>query len=212
METQKRKLSKSGEPRYLSGPYFGSMCRMREALSNPWNSSFKITPIKTLYRSSIVPPETPGIVSIRLPETVTALQAGALYHWFLTINFECPLDGLVTRQINGWVQRVVPDAKLINLLKNATPEQQAILYAKHGIWFDALTTLGDLRRSKPKELGAIKTWNRLLQSIGLENLKTKPIVNCCIPNHCSYTGENNSSSPANSRSPIRKHLNAIGSR
>jgi Domain of Unknown Function (DUF928) len=71
-----------------------------------------------------------------------------------------------------------PTTPLI-LLKNATTEQQRILYAKNGIWFDALTTLGDLRRSKPKELNAIENWNRLLQSIGLENLKTKLIVNCC---------------------------------
>jgi Domain of Unknown Function (DUF928) len=134
-----------------------------------------------LYRSGIAPPETPGIVSIRLPETVTALKSGALYHWFLNINFECPSDGSVTRQINGWVQRVAPDSTLTKLLKQATPEQQAILYAKNGIWFDALTTLGDLRRSKPKDLSAIENWNRLLQSIGLENLKTEPIVNCCTP-------------------------------
>jgi hypothetical protein len=136
---------------------------------------------RDLYRSLIMPPETPGIISIRLPETVTPLKSGALYHWFLNINFECPSDSLVTRQINGWVQRVAPDSKLTELLKNATPEQQAILYAKNGIWFDALTTLGDLRRSKPKDLSAIENWNRLLQSIGLENLKTEPIVNCCTP-------------------------------
>lgn len=134
-----------------------------------------------LYRSGIVLPETPGIVNIKLPETVTALKAGALYHWFLNITFDCPSDGSVTRQINGWVQRVAPDSKLTQLLKNATPAQQAILYAKNGIWFDALTTLGDLRRSKPKDLSAIENWNRLLQSIGLENLKTQPIVNCCTP-------------------------------
>jgi Domain of Unknown Function (DUF928) len=134
-----------------------------------------------LYRSWIVPPETPGIVRVGLPETATALKPGTLYHWFLNISFECPSDASVTRQINGWIQRVAPDAKLTEMLKNATPEQQAILYAKHGIWFDALTILGDLRRSKPKELSAIENWNRLLQSIGLENLKTEPIVNCCKP-------------------------------
>jgi Domain of Unknown Function (DUF928) len=134
-----------------------------------------------LYRSEIVPPETPGIVSIRLPETVTALKPGVLYHWFLNITFDCPSDSSVTRQINGWVQQVTPDSTLTKLLKNATPTQQAILYAKNGIWFDALTTLGDLRRSKPKDLSAIENWNRLLNSIGLENLKPEPIVNCCIP-------------------------------
>ncbi len=140
-----------------------------------------------LYRTWIVPPETPGIVSIRLPEAV-ALEPGMLYHWFLNIDFQCLSDASVTRQINGWVQRVAPDSNLTKMLKNATLEQQAILYAKHGIWFDALTTLGDLRRSKPKELSAIENWNRLLQSIGLENLKTEPIVNCCTPKSLDIIG------------------------
>ena len=145
-------------------------------------------PAKDLYRSAIVPPDSPGIVSIRLPATVPPLETGKLYQWFFKVRLQCGSGvSTVKPQIqkesrSGWVQRVSPDASLASQLKQATPQQRAALYAQNGIWFDVLTTLGDLHLSNPQDTRLTADWHGLLQSVGLEKLTTKPLIQCCKPN------------------------------
>ncbi len=145
------------------------------------------SPNQELYRSAIVPPATPGIVSIRLPATVPPLETGKLYQWFFKVRLQCsPGESgakpqLQKEELYGWVQRVNPDAGLTSQLKQATPQQRVSLYDQNGIWFDALTTLGELRLSNPQDARFTEDWNRLLQSVGLEKLIAKPLVPCCQP-------------------------------
>ncbi len=47
------------------------------------------------------------------------------------------------------------------------------LYAANGIWFEALSTAGYLRRRDPKDT----SWAALLQAVGLNDLVNEPIVN-----------------------------------
>jgi hypothetical protein len=143
------------------------------------------SPAKDLYRGAIVPPDTPGIISISLPATVAPLEVGKLYKWFFKVRLQCHSGASAAKpqiqkeELYGWVQRVSPSPALINQLKQATPQQQASLYAQNGIWFDALTTLGKLHLANPQDAQLRKDWNDLLQSVGLEELTTKPLFPCC---------------------------------
>jgi hypothetical protein len=139
-------------------------------------------PAKDIIRTTLTPPETPGIINFRLPETVPPLATGKLYQWFFKIRLQCGSSQSMARQkeeLYGWVQRISPSATLINQLKQATPQQQAILYAQSGIWYDALTTLGELRLTNSQNAPLTKNWNQLLQIVGLEKLATKPLIQCC---------------------------------
>jgi hypothetical protein len=141
------------------------------------------SPAKDMYRSAIVPPEAPGIVSIHLPATVVPLEVGKLYKWFFKVRLQCGSSALVAKiqkeDLYGWVQRVNLSATLRSQLKQTTPQQRASLYAQNGIWFDALTTLGELRLTNSQDSQLMKDWNSLLQAIGLEKLAAKPLASCC---------------------------------
>lgn len=137
-------------------------------------------PSQTLYRASVVIPEKPGIISVRLPASTPPLQTGKMYHWFFKMKVICNPQQPVEREyLEGWVQRVNPNPKLANSLKQATVYQRVGLFAENGIWYDALTTLGELRRVKPQDANLATDWINLLQSVGLEKLANQPLTNCC---------------------------------
>jgi Domain of Unknown Function (DUF928) len=137
-------------------------------------------PSQTIYRAAVNPPSNPGIVSIRLPETTTPLQPGKMYHWFLKVKVNCNNQQPAELQyVEGWVQKINPDSRLAENLKQATPQQQVALYAENGIWYDALTILAKLRLDNPKDTSVIADWTNLLKSVGLENLAEQPLINCC---------------------------------
>ncbi len=140
-------------------------------------------PSKTLYRASVTPPITPGIVSVRMNETAAPLQVGKMYHWFLKLKINCnPQQPAESEYVEGWVERVNLNSTLEVYLKQATPEQQAALYAENGIWYDSLTTLAKLRLVKPKDTALVTDWTSLLKSVGLENLVNQSLLNCCQTN------------------------------
>lgn len=145
------------------------------------------SPARELYRSAIVPPTAAGIISIQLPASVPPLEVGKLYQWFFKVRLQCGSDLAAAKpqiqkeDLNGWVQRVSPSLAFTNQLKQATPQQQAALYAQNGIWFDALTTLAEQRLTHPQAARLLADWQTLLRSIGLESLTTKPLIPCCQP-------------------------------
>lgn len=140
------------------------------------------SPAIDLYRTTITPPAIPGIVSVQLPTTVPSLEVGQGYQWFFKVRLHCgtsPTVGqsqLLKETVSGWVERVSPSAVLLSQLKVATLSQRAVLYAQEGIWFDALTTLAELRLSEPQNAEFLEEWIRFLQTVGLEKLAAKPII------------------------------------
>ncbi|AFY34519.1 DUF928 domain-containing protein [Calothrix sp. PCC 7507] len=137
-------------------------------------------PGKTIYRTLVTPPQTPGIVSIHLPSSTEPLEIGKMYHWFFKVRVKCdPQQPAQLEYVEGWVQRVSPNPSLAERLKQATPQQQVGLYAENGIWYDALTTLAELRRAKPQDATLKADWTSLLNSAGLEKLTTQPLIDCC---------------------------------
>lgn len=135
-----------------------------------------------VYRAAIAPPNTPGIISIRLPETAPALETGQLYQWFLIARIQCNINQPATRsqltkeQLTGWIQRISPDTLLKAQLKQASPEQKMMLYAKNGIWFDTLTTLAELRLANSQDARLTQNWNTLLKTVELDKSTMKPLI------------------------------------
>ena len=138
---------------------------------------------QTLYRTVVTIPEVPGIISIPLNANTPPLQVNKMYHWFFKIKVICNPQQPPERQyVEGWVQRVNPNPQLVDSLKQATPQQWVNLYAENGIWYDALTTLAELRLSKPEDPTLAMEWMNLLKSVDLENLAKQPLIKCCQDN------------------------------
>ncbi|NMF65515.1 hypothetical protein DP113_34365 (plasmid) [Brasilonema octagenarum UFV-E1] len=123
---------------------------------------------------------TPGVISVNLPTTEIPLKIGQYYHWYFLIDCN-PQSRSDDIAVEGLVQRIAPKDELIRRQKTATPRQQVALYAQAGIWQDAVTTLGELRRAKPQDATLKADWKDLLESVGLEDIATEAIAPCCTP-------------------------------
>ena len=131
---------------------------------------------QTIYRTPVSVPSTPGIMAVQIPATVGGLAIDQPYHWFLKVRAVCePNQAPTLEYVEGWVQRTQLAKGLSDRLAQATPQQQAALYAENGIWYDALTTLAELKLAQPNDRAIAQDWTDLLKAVGLEKLATQPL-------------------------------------
>ncbi len=120
-----------------------------------------------------------GIVSFVITPSAKPLEVDKPYYWTLSINYCDPDKPSNSVVVQGTVQRVALAPSLQSQLEAATPQERVALYAAHGIWHEALTTLAELRRIQPNSPNLMEAWTELLQQVGLEELAAKPVLECC---------------------------------
>lgn len=130
----------------------------------------------TIYRQNITAPPAPGIVRVQLQNQKSILEANKPYHWFFKVRVACDSQPATLNYVEGWVQRVNLDASLREQLNKSSPRQQAAIYAKNGIWFDALTTIAELRLANLDDSQLTEDWKYLLKVVKLEKLATKVLI------------------------------------
>lgn len=129
---------------------------------------------KTVYKNAIQSLTQPGIVNFSLPQTSAPLAIDKLYQWELKLTMKRQLDKEIS--VKGWIQRADLNSELSDVLKQTTPDRQAALYAENGCWYDALSTLAELRRDQPQDLDIIQDWKNILKSVDLGKLANKPFM------------------------------------
>ncbi|MEO1760646.1 MAG: DUF928 domain-containing protein [Cyanobacteria bacterium J06629_18] len=130
---------------------------------------------KTIYKTSVQVNKTPGILKIPVPTDQPALKKGKWYEMHFSIEVDCNSASRPgTETVQAWVKREELNPVISSLLKQKTPQQQAMLYAKNNFWYDALMILAEHRCANPKD----NSWNELLKEKGLEEYVNKPIVSC----------------------------------
>jgi hypothetical protein len=138
----------------------------------------------TIYSQTLTLPATPaGIIHLSVPPTVPALQEKQAYRWGLTVSCQ-PSPGSAIVFVKGLIYHTALTAPLEQAIRSAaTPPDRAILYAAHGLWYDALTTLARERRRPGPALtdpAPVKSaWRELLQQGNLGDLVEAPIGRCC---------------------------------
>lgn len=131
-----------------------------------------------IFTDQMPTPETAGIIPVHLPRSEqTTLEPGKLYHWYFTLVCD-PQDRSGDVITEGWIERSLPDADMTRQLEAATAEERALLYAKAGIWYDALSTLADLQVAQPDQ-PAPASWSDLLSEADLQTLTDKPLIPYC---------------------------------
>jgi hypothetical protein len=127
------------------------------------------------YQQTISIPRTAGVVSFKLPDDAPALESGKTYQWSFVM-----ICGQAIRPdspaAEGKIQRIEPNPELLRQLKNLSPLERAALYGKNGLWYDTLASLAEQMRSQPNDSTLLSTWEKLLQSVGLEAIATKPLL------------------------------------
>lgn len=118
---------------------------------------------------------SPGIVGLTLPTDAPALELGKSYTWYFEVY--CRKND-APAFVSGWIERVALDASTMKQLQQATPLQRSDLYAKELVWYDALSTLAEARRTKPNDPSLNSRWQTLLRlpSVGLDRFVSEPLI------------------------------------
>jgi Domain of Unknown Function (DUF928) len=145
-----------------------------------------------IYRTSLKLPTKSGIVGISLPSKIPALKVGKEYRWYFDINCSrhVSFDNSKTpASVTGVVERKLISVELERDLKTANTSLEKILvYAKHDIWYEAITDLAKLRLNEPNNPTFKKVWVELLKNedLGLEQISQEPIVADIILNSINF--------------------------
>lgn len=131
-----------------------------------------------LYRASVPLPTQPGVVGVVLPAQAKALEVGKTYRWYFDVN--CGTTSQATpASVTGIVKRVEIAPSLSQALTTAkTSLNRAASYAKHGIWYETLSELAQLRLRDPQNFQFKTAWIQLLNDskIGLESVAQEDLA------------------------------------
>lgn len=134
---------------------------------------------EVVYETTLNLPSQPGIVSFTLPTSTASLAQNQQYHWYLIIGCS-QFDQAANPSVEGWVERVSPEAKIASQLEKADLKTRAQIYAENGIWHEALATVATLRKATSAKPGTIAGWNELLKSVNLEAIAAEPLLELSV--------------------------------
>jgi hypothetical protein len=119
-----------------------------------------------------------GIFSLNIPETkqLNQLETDRNYHWYLSMICD-PQNRAKDLVVEGWIKRVAITSEVSQKLDRLNPLERVNLYQKADIWYDAIATLVDLKRSQATDAQVPEKWQELLGSAGLNNIAKEPIIN-----------------------------------
>ena len=110
-----------------------------------------------------------GLVSLQPNLDSSPLEIGKNYLWSVVLvcgDTPSPNDPGVA----SWVRRIAVSDQINE--NNALEE--AYWYAEQGLWYDALSSLAQSRRSQPNNQDLIDIWAEFLESGGVEGIPTAP--------------------------------------
>ncbi|WP_392535218.1 DUF928 domain-containing protein [Nostoc sp. C117] len=133
---------------------------------------------RIFYETTFKLPNESGIIGFTLPTKAPSLEVGKKYHWYMSIA-SSPEELADEISVEGWVERIQPTADLLKQIARTNPKELSQVYATAGIWYEVLDTLVKQRLTEPSDRTVLANWQALLQSVGLNNLVSKPLVNSC---------------------------------
>ncbi len=129
-----------------------------------------------VYRNALTLPAKPSVMGITLPPTVTPLQVGQTYRWYLKVRCNQQQAESVPIYVEGNIQRVNLDSSVMQQLETANNQQKIAIYDQKGIWFDSLNVLAQQRLVDPSNASLAADWQSLLHSVQLDNVAAAPLV------------------------------------
>jgi hypothetical protein len=132
-----------------------------------------------VYETTLNLPKQSGIVSFTLPSSAPPLATGKQYHWYFVVGCS-QLDQSANPSVEGWIERVAPDATIANQLQTASPAEKAAIYATNGIWHDAIATLAGLRQTDSTRAATAVGWAELLKSVNLAEMADEPLLSATL--------------------------------
>ncbi|HEY9665766.1 MAG TPA: DUF928 domain-containing protein, partial [Coleofasciculaceae cyanobacterium] len=129
---------------------------------------------KGIYQTTFALTNTPGIVSFSLPPNAPPLEIGKDYTWSFAMICD-PKKRLQDQFVRGRIRRTQLDSALMNQIEKATPKERVSLYRNADVWYEAIFTLFELKRSQPDDPSVSVAWKELLNSGGLNFIAAQPL-------------------------------------
>lgn len=144
---------------YSSGP---SAARLEFALIDERS-------IAPVLETSLEPTRSAGIHRIALSAYGIELSPGMEYQWSVALipDLEQRSRDLVA---TGRIEHVPLVPALASEIKNASPEDLPSLYAREGLWYDALAALSALIDARPKDSQLWEFRAALIEQVGLQDV------------------------------------------
>ena len=127
------------------------------------------------FTSRQILPERKGIVSISIPQTATPLENQKTYQWTLSVSCNNN-DSESFVYVQGSMEKVALEPKINTQLQTANELEKAVIYAREGIWYDAIATLAQLRQDNPDDTQINSMWNELLEQVDLTEISSQPML------------------------------------
>ena len=130
-----------------------------------------------IYAQALTIKDLSGVIGVSIPANtnVPPLEVGKNYIWKFSLVCD-PEDRASDWVETGIVRRVELSAEILRQLENADPRWKTFIYAKNGIWQDALGNLVAARRANPNAPVFQTDWESLLDSVKLREIAQEPIV------------------------------------
>ncbi|MHC5747254.1 MAG: DUF928 domain-containing protein [Nostoc sp.] len=134
-----------------------------------------------VYHTKFNPAETQsGIFSLPVQPT-KPLVAGKSYRWTFSIYCDPDKPSAAVYVQGSMTQVAINPSWQQQLAAAKTPLEKASFFAENGVWFDALTSLGEnLQNTKDKDPEIASAWIELLKQGDLAQFSTDAIASCCI--------------------------------
>lgn len=123
-----------------------------------------------VYRTEFQADNTSGIIRLSLPAdaNLLPLEVGKDYRW--TFSLVCDLtDPSGNLVVDSWIQRTQPSTELTAELGQTAAQDLPALYARSGIWYDAIAQLTPPEGQSSNSV-VLSQWRNLLNSVGLSNI------------------------------------------
>ena len=120
-----------------------------------------------VFDRTIEPATLAGIQALRLADFGVRLKPDVEYRWFVSIvtDEESRSSDILA---SGTIRYRVPSAALVaDLQKAADPIAKASVYARAGIWYDAIDTISRAIDTAPNDVALHQARAALLQQVGL---------------------------------------------
>jgi hypothetical protein len=127
--------------------------------------------VKPMVEAPIETPKTAGIYRVRLSDFGIELQPNTEYEWSISIVVD-PNERGKDIVATGWIYCIEPSDELKMRIASEGEARTVHVYADEGLWYDALTVLGDRIDRNPGDPELDTMRSTLLGQVGLQNVKT----------------------------------------
>ncbi len=122
-----------------------------------------------LFDPIVVPIEgqTPGFVSVQLPQSSPPLEVGQFYRWYVMLD--CSPEGGNDDFVDAFVERVELAPEVAAKLETASPVARIDLLTANHAWHEAVSELYELQLRSPNDADVRSKWLELLETGGLSS-------------------------------------------